>query len=72
MKEKQKIALPYPPRVETRAPMKKTAMPVIILPRLKQTPVAVALSDTGNRAGINMDNAPWLIPKKNVMKAIRK
>ena len=64
------MAFPYPPSISTSEPIKKTAIPVINRPRLKHTPVAVALRETGNSSGMYIDSAPWLIPKNMVMNAI--
>src|SRR5665213_883858 len=64
MKEKIKIALPYPPKKITSVPIKKTTVAVNNLPILKQNPVAEALMTVGNRCGIYTDKAPWLMPKK--------
>ena len=64
MKEKIKIALPYPPKKITSVPIKKTTVAVNNLPILKQNPVAEALMAVGNKCGIYTDNAPWLMPKK--------
>ena len=52
MKEKIKIALPYPPNKLTSAPIKKTTEAVNTLPILKQNPVADARTTVGNNCGM--------------------
>lgn len=56
--ENDNNALLYPPNMDTKAPTKKTATVVKILPVLKQKPVAVPLNTGANSCGIYADNNP--------------
>ena len=50
--EKIKMALPYPPKKVTSAPIKNTTVAVNNLPILKQNPVAEALTNCWKQCGM--------------------